>query len=141
MNQPEFFFELTGSNFLWVSFFVMTVVGFLVITASGVFAFQWGARMKTIEKLGKACECQKQIDELAEMNRKLGIAIKHIQQRQQGGFTVSPSIIVDAAEANIEIQRSIAQLARSFSGTAEVEFMIRQQRPRRQIKLIARPGL
>ena len=141
MNQTEFIIEFTGSNFSWFYFFVMTVVGFLVIASFGVFVFQGGVRVKTIEQLGKAYECQKQIDEIAEMNQKLGIAIKHIQQRQQDGFTVSPSIIVDAAWANIEIQRSIAQLAKGFSGTAEVEFMIRQQRPRRQINFIARPGL
>ena len=141
MDQTGIIFELPVSNFVWVSFFVMTVVGFLVVAAFGVFVFQWGAHVKKIEQLGKACECQKQIDELAEINWKLGIAIKHIQQQQRGGFTVSPSIIVDAAEANNEIQRGIAQLSRGFSGTAGVEFMIRQQRPRRQIGFIARPGL
>ncbi len=141
MNQTEFIIEMTGSNFSWVSFFVMTVVGFLVIAAFGVFVFQWGARVKTIEQLGKAYECQKQIDEIAEMNQKLGIAIKHIQQQQQGGFTVFPSIIVDAAWANNQIQQGIAQLARGFSGTTGVGLMIHQQRPLRQIRRIARPGL
>ena len=141
MNQIEILFEMPVSYFVWVSFFGITVVGFLLIVAFGVFVFQWGAHVKTIEQFSKACVCQKQIDELAEMSQMLGIAIKHIQQRQQDGFTVSPSIIVDAAEANIEIQRGIAQLARDFSETAGVEFMIRQQRPRRQISLTARPGL
>ncbi len=141
MNQTEFIIEFTGSNFSWFYFFVMTVVGLLMIASFGVCVFQWGARVKTIEQLGKARECQRQIDEIAEMSQMLGIAIKHIQQRQQDGFTVSPSIIVDAAWANIEIQRSIAQLAGGFSGTVEVEFMIHQQRPRRQLSLIARPGL
>ena len=141
MDQTGIIFELPVSNFVWVTYFVMTVVGFLVIAAFGVFVFQWGARVKTIEQLGKARECQKQIDEIAEMSQMLGIAIKHIQQQQQGGFTVFPSIIMDAAWANNEIQRSIAQLARGFGRTAEVEFMIRQQRPRRQISLIAGPGL
>ncbi len=141
MNQTEFIIALSGSNFSWFSIFVMTVVGLLMIASFGVFVFQWGARVKTIEQLGKARECQRQIDEIAEMSQMLGIAIKHIQQQQQGGFTVFPSIIMDAAWANNEIQRSIAQLARGFGRTAEVEFMIRQHRPRRQINLIARPGL
>ncbi len=141
MDQTGIIFELPVSNFVWVSYFVMTVVGFLVIAAFGVFVFQWGARVKTNEQLGKARECQKRIDELAEMNRNLGIAIKHIQQQQRGGFTVSPSVIVDAAEANNEIQQGIAQLARGFSGTTGVGLMIHQQRPLRQIRRIARPGL
>ena len=141
MNQTEILLELPVSNFVWASYFVLTVVGFLVIAAFGVFVFQWGAHMKTIEQMGKARECQKQIDELAEMNKKLGIAIIQIQQRQLDGFLISPSIIMDAAEANIEIQRGIAQLSRGLSGTAGAVFMIRQQKPRRQISLIARPGL
>ncbi len=141
MNQTEFIIALSGGNFSWFSFFVMTAVGLLMIASFGICVFQWGARVKTIEQLGKARECQKQIDELAEMNQKLGIAIILIQQRQLDGFRVSPSIIGDAAEANTEIQRGIARLARDFSGTAGVEFMIRQQRPRRQISLIAGPGL
>ena len=141
MDQTGIIFELPVSNFVWVSFFVMTVVGFLVVAAFGVFVFQWGAHVKKIEQLGKACECQKQIDELAEMNQKLGIAIILIQQRQLDGFRVSPSIIGDAAEANTEIQRGIAKLARDFSDTAGVGLRIRQQRPRRQINLIGRPGL
>ncbi len=141
MDQTGIIFELPVSNFVWVSYFLMTVVGFLVIAAFGVFVFQWGAHVKTIEQLVKARECQKQIDELAEMNKKLGIAIIQIQQRQLDGFLISPSIIMDAAEANIEIQRGIAQLSRGLSGTAGAEFMISQQKPRRQISLIARPGL
>ena len=141
MNQTEILFEMPVSYFVWVSFFGITVVGFLLIVAFGVFVFQWGAHVKTIEQFSKACVCQKQIDELAEMNWKLGIAIKHIQQQQQGGFTVSPRIIVDAAEANNEIQQGIAQLARGFSGTTGVGLMIHQQRPLRQIRRIARPGL
>ena len=141
MNQIEILFEMPVSYFVWVSFFGITVVGFLLIVAFGVFVFQWGAHVKTIEQFSKACVCQKQIDELAEMNWKLGIAIKHIQQQQQGGFTVSPRVIVDAAEANDEIQQGIAQLARGFSGTAGVGLMIHQQRPLRQIRRIARPGL
>ena len=141
MNQQELILELTLGQFAWVSFFVMTVVGFLVIAAFGVFAFLWGVHVKTIEQLGKARECQKRIDELVEKNKKLGIAIKLIQQRQQDGLAVSTNIIVDAAEANIEIQLGIAQLARGFSGTAGVEVMTRQQKPRRQISFIARPGL
>ena len=140
MDQTGIIFELPVSNFVWVSYFVMTMVGFLLIVAFGVFVFQWGAHVKTIEQFGKACVCQQQIDELAEMNRNLGIAIKHIQQQQRGGFTVSPSVIVDAAEANNEIQQGIAQLARGFGGTAGVEPMIHRQRPLRQISRIAGPG-
>ena len=69
MNQTEFIIALSSSNFSWFSFFVMTAVGLFMIASFGVFVFQWGARVKTIEQLGKARECQKQIDEIAEMSQ------------------------------------------------------------------------